>query len=174
MSPKPASRPKASVEATLVLAILDLANHLYRRGEAMAAAAGLSAQQWIVLLHIAGDANFPGAAARAAGGGVRPSEIAAARGVSRATISAAVASLVRAGLVRQVAHEEDRRSQRLRLTSAGERALATIEPLRRRGNRKLLAGLDERQRRALLDGVEACLRALGVSRGAGADVPEEE
>jgi len=41
-----------------VLSVLDLSNQLGKLGEGLAAHAGLTTQQWLVLLQVAGDPNF--------------------------------------------------------------------------------------------------------------------
>ncbi len=161
MSPtrKSSPAPTAGTEESIVHAIFDLSNHLMRRGERLAARAELTTQQWIVLLQIAGDPNFPGPTVSRSTG-VLPSEIAAARGVTRATVSAVVSSLERQGLIRQVPDHEDRRRRRLRLTRAGERAVATTEPLRRSANRRLFSRLGAGERKELLRLLHTCLSSL--------------
>lgn len=149
-----------------MLALFDLANQLGRRGEALAAVAGLTTQQWLVLLHLAGDPNFRDPAG--ASGLSLPSEIARARGVTRATMSAVVAALKRAGLVREQVDGADARRRRLAITSAGRDAVEKIQPLRREANRRLLAALDRPARIAFLHALETCLDVLtGVGAAPG-------
>ena len=87
-----------------MLAVLDLSNQLGKLGEGLAAHAGLTTQQWLVLLQVAGDPNFhvPDGRAVPAKGGVLGSEIALARGVSRASVSTLVAQLLGKGLIRRI------------------------------------------------------------------------
>jgi len=149
------------MEGAIVVALLDVASHLQRRGERLAQRGNLTTQQWMVLLEIAGDPSF----GRARGlslptDGVLPSTIARGRGVSRATVSALVAELERQGLIRQIDDAEDRRRRRLQITAAGRRALAAIEPDRRRANRRLVAPLSASEQAALLDQLQRCLAVL--------------
>jgi DNA-binding MarR family transcriptional regulator len=155
-------RPRASVEEAIVLALFDLTNQLTKLGERLAGRIGLTTQQYLILLHIAGDPNFTVPARRRAArqDGVLASEIASARGVSRANVSALVAGLLRKHYARQVDHPGDRRRKGLVATEAGLRALASVEAARRRANRALLAGLDARQRRQLLAALRSCLDRL--------------
>ncbi len=147
-----------SAEEALILTLLDLANHLARNGEAMAAQEGLTTQQWLVLLQIAGDPNFPasprGGAQQVTRGsetdGVLASEIAAARGVSRANVSTLVTPLLRRQLIRQTDDPEDRRRKRLTLTAAGREVIERLEPLRRGANQKLFADLKPAVKKELL------------------------
>lgn len=156
---------KASVEESIVLAVLDLSNQLGKLGEGLAARAGLTTQQWLVLLQVAGDPNFhaPGGRPTRARGGVLGSEIALARGVSRASVSTIVAQLLAKGLVRQQPEEGDRRRKGLSITAKGRAALARLQASRRRANRVLLAELRAEQRSVLLRSLHACLRCAAAS-----------
>lgn len=159
-SPPPVLGPQtATVEESIVLALFDLANHVNRRGDRLAAVAGLTTQQWLVLLQIGGDPNFPsGGGARP--GGVLPSEIARARGITRASVSAVVTALLRRGLIDETADAADGRRRRLSLTAAGVAALASVQPARVAANQRLLAQLDARERARFLRHLRLCLDAL--------------
>jgi DNA-binding MarR family transcriptional regulator len=150
-----------STEESLILTLLDLANHLTRNGERIAREEGLTAQQWLLLLQIAGDPNFPGLGAPAeAGTPVLASTIATARGVSRPTISALVGSLVQKGLVSQAEEPGDRRQKALLATPAGLAVLARIEPARHRANKALLADFEPSEISLVLRILRSCLDAL--------------
>jgi len=148
-----------------VLAVLDLSNQLGKLGEGLAAHAGLTTQQWLVLLQVAGDPNFhaPNGRAAPSTGGVLGSEITEARGVSRASVSTLVAQLLGKGLVRQQPETEDRRRKGLSITAKGRAALARLDASRRHANRVLLAELGGRERAALLRSLHACLRCAADS-----------
>jgi len=148
-----------SLEESLVLALFDLANHLVRRGEKLAHAAGLTTQQWLVLLQIAGDPNFP-YSPREPNARVLASDIARMRGVSRATISAIVSSLKNRGLIREEADPLDRRRRYLEITAAGTAAVEAVQPARRAANRRLLGELDEVERKRFLHYAQSCLAIL--------------
>jgi DNA-binding MarR family transcriptional regulator len=147
------------LEESTVLALFDLANHLQRRGERLAATAGLTTQQWLVLLQIAGDPNFP-SSAHDDEDRVLASDIARVRGVSRATISAVIAVLKKRGLIREDADPADRRRRYLAITRAGADTIEAIEPDRRAANGRLLGGLDQADRKRMLDYLERCLGVL--------------
>ncbi len=153
-----------TVEESIVLALFDLTNLLTRKGEELARQSKLTTQQWMVLLHVVGDPNFTsGAAAGDGRRGVLPSDIARARGVSRANVSVLVAGLLDRGFVRQIKDPTDGRRKRLVATAAGRRAVAAIEPARREANRRLLAGLSERQRATFLSALRGCLEVVRAS-----------
>jgi len=150
-----------STEESLILTLLDLANHFTRNGERFAQKEGLTAQQWLLLLQIAGDPNFPRLGASAeTGTAVLASTIATSRGVSRPTISALVSSLVQKGLVSQAEEPGDRRQKALRATPAGLAVLDRIEPARRRANKALLAGFEPPEISLALHVLRSCLDAL--------------
>ncbi len=160
----------ASTEESLILTLLDVANHLAKNGEAMAAQEGLTSQQWLVLLQIAGDPNFPsprkGAQQRPAqksdAAGALASDIAAARGVSRANVSTLVTPLLRRQLIRQTDDPADRRRKRLTLTPAGRKVVERLEPLRRGANQKFFADLEPAVKQELLRHLNHCLDKLSA------------
>jgi len=150
-----------STEESLILTLLDLANHLTRAGERIAQQEGLTAQQWLLLLQIAGDPNFPRLGAPAdAGTAVLASTIARARGVSRPTISALVGSLIEKGLASQAEQPGDRRQKALLATPAGLAVLARIETARHRANKALLAGFEPSEISLVLRILRSCLDTL--------------
>jgi len=158
------------VEDSIVLTLFDIANELGKLGEGVSSRAGLTTQQWLMLLQIAGDPNFavPKDGPPRSGGGIMASEIAQARGVSRANVSMLVRQLLRMGLVSQVEQADDRRRKHLAVTSSGRRALADIESARHEANRNLFASLTPVQRRQLLRSLHACLERLWlVDRSGG-------
>ena len=159
-----------TVEDSIVLTLFDISNELGKLGEGVSSRAGLTTQQWLMLLQIAGDPNFavPKDGPTRDGPGIMASEIARARGVSRANVSILVAQLLRMGLVSQEEQPEDRRRKHLTVTSAGHRALADIESARHEANRNLFAGLAPTERRQLLRSLRACLERLWlVDRSGG-------
>ena len=158
-----------SVEDSIVLTLFDIANQLGKLGEGVASRAGLTTQQWLMLLQIAGDPNFavPGNGPTRGGPGVMACEIAQARGVSRANVSMLVRQLLRMGLVSQLEQADDRRRRHLALTRAGRSALADIDTARREANRNLFAGLTAAERRQLLRALHACLERLWIVDSAG-------
>ncbi|MBZ0237027.1 MAG: MarR family winged helix-turn-helix transcriptional regulator [Deltaproteobacteria bacterium] len=156
--PTRAAAPPA-VEESIVLALFDLANLLVRRGDQLASAAGLTTHEWLVLLQLAGDPNFP-ATGPAVASPPLASDIARARGVTRATVSAVVSSLKRRGLVKMTPDPEDARRHRLTVTPAGAARIAAIEPARQAANRRLLDRLDRNQRVAFHEHLRSCLDVL--------------
>lgn len=165
-----------TLEDSLILTLLDLVNHITRNAESIATRADLTVQQWLVLLQVAGDPNFDGPSASASSVGLGSSEIAGARGVSRAHISALVSSLLRKGMLRQVEDPDDRRRRGLVPTERGLRSLHALEPVRHRVNKALFStfgrkelGITNRLLRACLDRIrnDGVLDSAGDEAGGG-------
>lgn len=153
------------------MALFNLSNQLGKLGEGLAAQAGLTTQQWLVLLQVAGDPNFhtsdPEPSPRRSG--VLGSEIALARGVSRASVSTLIAQLLSKGLIREKSEAHDRRRKRLSMTAKGRATLARLDSGRRAANRTLLRELDAGERRALLQALRSCLRCSAASMAHASD-----
>lgn len=164
-----AARFTRTVEDGIVLTLFDIANELGKLGDGLSARAGITTQQWLLLLQVAGDPNFavPKDVPSRQGAGVMASDIARARGVSRANVSMLVAQLLRMGLVAQEEQPQDRRRKHLVVTAAGRSALAAIESARHEANRNLFAGLPAAERRRLLKSLRACLERLWLVDRAG-------
>lgn len=146
-----------------MLALFDLANHVARRGERLAGVAGLTTQQWLVLLQVAHDPNFPSAGG-ASDAPVLASDIARARGVSRATISTIVSALKRRGLIREEVGADDARRRHLEVTEAGAAAIEAIQPARQAANQRLLGALPAADRARFLRYLRGCLDVLWEAR----------
>lgn len=151
-----------TVEDSVVLMLFDIANELGKLGDGVSSRAGLTTQQWLMLLQIAGDPNFavPAGAPTRRGPGVMASEIARSRGVSRANVSTLVSQLLRKGMVRQAESPHDRRRKHLTVTDAGREALADIESARHEANQRLFASITPTERRRLLRALRAILEQL--------------
>jgi DNA-binding MarR family transcriptional regulator len=167
--PRPAPLTRTT-EDSIVLTLFDIANELGKLGEGVSSKAGLTTPQWLLLLQVADDPNFaaPKDGPVRNGAGIMASDIARARGVSRANVSILVAQLLRMGLVRQKEQPDDRRRKHLSVTPAGRRALADIESTRHEANRNLFTSLTPAARRQLLRSLRACLERLWlVDRSGG-------
>lgn len=144
-----------SVEEAIVLTLFELATHLQRGGEALAAPAKLTTQQWLALLQIAGDPNFS-SRSRAS----LASEIARARGVSRATLSVQLAALRKRGLIDERIDPEDARRRHLVLTPQGVDVIGALQPARKAANLRLLGHLTVADRERFLRYLRSCLDVM--------------
>jgi DNA-binding MarR family transcriptional regulator len=156
-----------SLAESIVLTLLDLVSHLTKNGQELAGRSQLTVQQWLLLLQVAGDPNFPGSGGRQPSPGLTVSEVARARGVARASVSALVSALLRRGLVEQTEEPRDRRHKYLEITDEGLTAIQRIEPERRRANERLFAPYSRGELESLLQLLRGCLDRLSRARGGG-------
>ncbi|MBA4181449.1 MAG: hypothetical protein C0506_12735 [Anaerolinea sp.] len=119
-------------------------------GEEIAASGGVTAQQWAVLHQI-------GAAGEE---GLLPSELAAANNTSRANITKFISRLGRLGYLAVSPSRTDRRKKLLRLTAAGQSALAKMDTEKRARLDEVLEAFAPRERADLLRLAEGLLRRL--------------
>jgi MarR family transcriptional regulator for hemolysin len=159
-----------SSEESIILTLFDLVNYLTKNGESMSRQSGLTVQQWILLLQVAGDPNFPQLHEdTGADPEVRVSTIARNRGVTRPSVSAQVTALIRMGMLTQQEDPQDRRRKALHVTKKGQRALSAIEPSRRGANRSLFKNWSAAELEGLLEALQACLRRLARSSPGGSN-----
>lgn len=119
---------------------------------------GLAVTEWRVLAVLG---RHPDLSAR---------ELAERTAMDKVAVSRAIASLVQAGRLERETHDNDRRRAVLRLSPAGQAIYADVAPLALAYQRRLLAGLGERERdalQALLTRLEAA--AAEVSAAAPLD-----
>lgn len=150
------------LEESVILMLFDVVNYMTKNSEIMAIEGGLTVQQWLVLLQIAGDPSFPitPLAPNSDGAGVLASDIATARGVSRANISTVITALLHKRFVRQTDDPNDRRRKFLTITNKGMKALEQIEPVRSGLNDTLFADFSDEEMTAALQFLRCCLDKL--------------
>jgi DNA-binding MarR family transcriptional regulator len=150
------------LEESVILMLFDVVNYMTKNSEIMALKGGLTVQQWLVLLQIAGDPSFPETPLPPQGRetGVLASDIATARGVSRANISTVVTALLRKQYIRQVEDPVDRRRKFLNITDKGTEALKQIEPVRNDVNEALFDEFTSEEMTAALQFLRRCLEKL--------------
>jgi MarR family transcriptional repressor of emrRAB len=81
---------------------------------------------------------------------VTPSLLASKVGVTRATVTGLLDTLAKAGLIERIQHHGDRRQVLVRLTAKGRKRLNGMLPGYYRQVTKLMAGVSESERRALM------------------------
>lgn len=112
----------------------------------------LSSRDASILAHL--DVNEP----------MTPRALAAHLGVVASTLSAALTRLAKLGYVENTAAPDDRRKRELRLTRRGAEAMASTSVLDAARVRRVLARLDESERRAALHGLALLARAARASQ----------
>jgi DNA-binding MarR family transcriptional regulator len=150
------------LENSLILMLFDVVNYMTKNSEIMALEGGLTVQQWLVLLQIAGDPSFPRKplSTNSRENGVLASDIAMARGVSRANISTVVTALLRKHFVQQIEDSSDRRRKFLTITRKGMKALVQIEPVRSSVNDGLFDEFTAEEMTTALQFLRRCLEKL--------------
>lgn len=144
-------------EESIVLAIIELAAQMLKKGANLTNIIGLTTQQWMVLLYIQGDTNIPYAEERLQQGGILASDIAEALNVSRPNITNLLQVLSDKGLITQDKDPKDKRRKVLVLTRKGREAIGKVAPLRENANRRLLYDFTEEEKEDLLNKLMYCL-----------------
>jgi DNA-binding MarR family transcriptional regulator len=111
---------------------------------------GLDVPEWRVL------------ATLGAGEPVTAQAIVASTRTHKSTISRAIARLLEIGLIERIASPADGRERLLRFTAKGRKVYGEVAPLALDYEAELLARLPEDRRAALLAGLAALERALGL------------
>ena len=149
-----------NTEASLILWLLAVANDLKKNGDILTARAGLTTQQWLVLLHLHGDPNLPIWKGSDVPRPLGASELAASLGVSRAYMTNLLAGLIQKKFVLQTEDATDKRRKILRLTDEGRNALESLEPQRARANSLLFDVFEPSERLFFLEFLQHCQQKL--------------
>lgn len=145
-----------SVSAKILWHILEISNLLNKYGDYIAQEAGLTTQQWLIMLYLAEDPNIPFFEREHHLKPLMASELADALNVSRPNITNLISSLLKKEMVIQLPDEIDRRKKRLQLTTKGMELLARLEPGRKRFNQNLMAGFSAEKKAQLLETLSLC------------------
>jgi len=95
-----------------------------------------------------------------------PKGLSEALGLSLPAVSRAVEQLVVRGMVRRSEDPDDGRSRRLALTAKGERAIEGLVQLRLAGVKRFVAGLEPKEREALMAGLTPLMQRADIARPA--------
>ena len=153
---------KRSVEAGIVLQILDLANQLKRKGDIICQKLGITTQQWLILLHLANDPNLPYLERAHPKKPIMASELADSLSVSRANITNLLTTLMQKNLIAQIEDEEDRRIKRLVLTEQGRDIVELIEPDRNTYNGIFLEHFSDIEKDQFFSFLQDCANQLNA------------
>mgnify|MGYP000474276293 CR=1 FL=1 len=149
-----------SIEESIVLSIFDLSNKLKKIGDDVYQKVGLTAQQWLILLHLGGNPNLPFFKREKHTKDLMASELAGSLNVSRANITNLINVLLKKGLVKQYEDKEDRRKKRLKLTKKGVSLLDKTQPSRLAVIHFLTEGFDDMEKKTFLRFLETCMWKL--------------
>ena len=149
-----------SPAAKIVWNLLDISVLLNKYGEIISREAGITTQQWLIMLYLAEDPNIPFLQRERHDKPLTASELATALNVSRPNITNLVGSLLGKGYVRQTEDEDDRRKKRIVLTAAGRELVHRLEPNRSFFNTRLLKGFSGADVAKLLTQLEELNRTI--------------
>ena len=136
--------------AEIVWHFLGIADLLRKYGDLITIQEGITTQQWLLLLYLAGDPNIPTLEPRQRNRLLMASEVAEALNVSRPNVTNLLGILLKKELVEQVEDENDRRRKYLRVTPPGIALLERLEPGRADFNQNLTAKFTAGERATLL------------------------
>lgn len=139
-----------SIDASVLLSIYEATVKIIGKNVPFVQKAGLSHQQWIILLHLAKDPNIPYLMRRPHYKPMMASELAESMGVSRANITNLLSVLMDKSLIRQIEDKEDRRIKRLVLTAKGENLIKSMQADRVESNKTYFVGLSSEEKEILL------------------------
>lgn len=147
---------KKNNAAKTIWHILEIADLLKKYGDRISDRSGVTTQQWLIMLYLAGDPNIPFFEREKHYKPMMASELAEAFNVSRPNITNLLSGLLKKGLIAQVEDDVDRRKKRLKLSKSGIKLLEGLEPGRKRFNENFLEVLNKEERMNFLNYLKSC------------------
>ena len=145
---------KKTLESSVLFGILDLAGQIRLRGDLIYKFAGITTQQYIVMLHLANDPNIPFMEHEEEE--MLASELADYMKISRPGITNILKTLMDKGLVTQMESRVDRRQKRLKLTYKGRVLIEEIEPFRKKANQGFLSRFSDEEKEQFFSFIQRC------------------
>ncbi len=145
-----------SLDASLLFSIINLTSQIRLRGDLIYKFAGITTQQYVILLHLAKDPNIPFIQNGEFGEGMFASELADSLKVSRPGITNLLKMLIQKNLVKQVEDSKDRRKKRLQLTKESRDLMNELEPIRKEANSAFLSHFSDEEKAQFLSFIERC------------------
>lgn len=146
-----------TVEESIVMSLLHLADVINKRSDSHCQRYGITTQQYLIMLYLAGDPNIEYIAENKPSQPIVASELAEALNVSRPNITNVLNLLIVKNLVEQARVKGDWRKKSLMLTEEGWALVVKMESYRRRTNRCLLGHLSETDKSSFLHCVQKSL-----------------
>ena len=145
-----------TVEESIVLTLLGLADTITKTGEVQCQRFGITMNQYLIMLYLAGDPNIEYIAESAPNRPIVASQLAVALNVSRPNITNLLNLLMEKKLISQGRDKGDWRKKPLILTDDGWALLEKMQPRRMRLNEKLLAQMPVSDRKQFLHCLQKC------------------
>lgn len=149
-----------TLETSILLGIYEAAIKLVSKNVAFVQKAGLSNQQWIILIHLAKDPNLPYLIRETHVKPMMASELADSLNVTRANITNLLSVLIDKKLIKQIEDAEDRRIKRLVLTPKAEKLIKAMHPERLKSNKEHLKGISKDEKKQFLDTLQKITQNL--------------
>lgn len=147
---------KENDEVVAILALLKRANQYGAQVFAeITAESGLTPRQFAVLSTV--EEND----------GISQTALSTRTGIDRSTLAELVARLIAQGYVQRRRTRDDGRTNALRITTAGRRALKSAEPGARQTDAALIAAVPQRYRKGFVEGLTALAARLQAANGEG-------
>ncbi len=148
------------LEESLILRLIAVGEALKRRRDKICQELGISAQQWLILLHLAKDPNLAFFSREKHRKPMLASEIARSLDVSRPNVTKLLNVLMEKGLIEQVKDRNDHRRKRLELSKSGRALVESLQPMRLQLNEQLFEHFDRDEMQRVLRFLDSCLTRL--------------
>lgn len=148
------------LEESLIIRLIAVGEALKRRRDKICQELGISAQQWLILLHLAKDPNLAFFTKEKHRKPLLASEIARSLDVSRPNVTKLLNVLLEKGLIEQVKDRNDHRRKRIELSETGRSLVESLQPMRLQLNEQLFEGFDRQEMHAALRFLDNCLARL--------------
>jgi len=152
-----------SLETSILLGIYEASILLMKKNIEFVNKAGLTNQQWVILLHLAKDPNLPYLIREEHTKPLMASELSKSLGVSRANITNRLSALIEKKFIKQIEDSEDRRKKRLILTAKGEKLMNGMQKERQESNKNMLKGFSVKQKKEFLKFVQKATENIQAS-----------
>lgn len=148
------------LEESLIIRLIAVGEALKRRRDKICQELGISAQQWLILLHLAKDPNLAFFTKEKHRKPLLASEIARSLDVSRPNVTKLLNVLLEKGLIEQVKDRNDHRRKRIELSETGRSLVESLQPMRLQLNEQLFEGFDRQEMQSALRFLDNCLARL--------------
>ncbi len=148
------------LEESLILRLIAVGEALKRRRDKICQELGISAQQWLILLHLAKDPNLAFFSREKHRKPMLASEIARSLDVSRPNVTKLLNVLLEKGLIEQVKDRNDHRRKRIELSESGRALVESLQPMRLQLNEQLFENFDRNELQTVLRFLDNCLARL--------------
>ena len=153
---------KKNIDSEIVFHLLQVADELRRNGDFITQKAGITTQQWLIMLHLAKDPNIFYLQKNESSEQMLAKELAESFNISRAGITNIINVLMEKGLMIREEDAVDKRRKRLTLTPKGMEVLEKLEPLRIQANTHLLKEITAEEKTVLRKFLKSSLYLLNI------------